>query len=88
MGRNEIAFLRFPATRGPSNFNLVFIEIHISSEQQKGWALCEMSIVRRVGERRGGPGMLSRYQRTRERRHDKYNKSHTRAYYTSLSPSE
>lgn len=48
MDRNEISFLRLTAMSGPTNFNLVFIEIHISSEQQKGWALCEMSIVRRV----------------------------------------
>lgn len=48
MDRNEISFLRLTAMSGLSNFNLVFIEIHISSEQQKGWALCKMSIVRRV----------------------------------------
>lgn len=57
MDRNEISFLRLTAMSGPSNFNLVFIEIHISSEQQKGWALCEMSIVRRVASgRRCYPG--------------------------------
>lgn len=48
MERNEISFLRLTAMSRPSNFNLVFIEIHISSEQQKGWALCKMSIVKRV----------------------------------------
>lgn len=44
MDRNEISFLRLTAMSGPSNFNLVFIEIHISSEQQKGWlfAKCQL----------------------------------------------
>lgn len=73
MDRNEISFLRLTAMSGPSNFNLVFIEIHISSEQQKGWALCEMSIVRRVAS---GPPMLSWQWRTHVRGRDKHTTSY------------
>lgn len=63
MDRNEISFLRLTAMSGPSNFNLVFIEIHISSEQQKGWALCEMSIVSRVATSAAATAALSRRHR-------------------------